>query len=136
MSAATTAIQMPASSAFWMGGNCRISSMSGILCLHSYHEHTPEGFYNFDRRSIEFTERSAGDDLLRCSDGTLPVCQVEDAINGLQERIDIMGDQQDSNVACPADTFDQAYHLLLMRDIQAGEWFIKQEDAGISEQSL
>src|SRR5450755_4275893 len=108
----------------------------GQLRLRANYEDAIEGMDDLDGGVVEPAECLRIDHLVGRADRAVAVGNIDHAIGGAQERIDIVRDEHDGDVTRAADLRDERDDLLLVRDIQVCQWLIEQEEAGIGQQGL
>src|SRR5690242_2004058 len=85
---------------------------------------------------IELAKLFAGYNLLRCADGATTIGNVNNPVNDVEQRIDVVSDQQYADMAGTADARDQRDDFALMGDIEIRQRLIQQQQARIGQQGL
>ena len=92
--------------------------------------------HDVDRCPVERREGLGGEHLVRGAEREAPVGDVEDAIHPRQDRVDVVGDQQHRGIAFPTVTVDQSHDGLLIREVEAGQRLVAQQQRGVVGEGL
>src|SRR5438876_3197600 len=160
MTPAITATIVPASSALTMNWNEKSSWRSvtgfqespwkiaasgmfvtvavneGRLGLPDDDEPSVGGVQHLDRRSVEPAERLARDHLFRASFDGGAAGDVDDAVEVAEDRVDVVGDQQDGHVLLAADAAHERRDGGLIGEVEAVERLVEQEQSGLPHERL
>src|SRR6266516_646504 len=111
--------------------------ISHLLFRLPYHHNAPIArSQDLNGGRVEARKRLGGNDLFRRSDRNLPVCDIHHAIDGRQDRIDIMRHEQHRRSSIPADLPDHARHTLLVTQIQALHGFVQRQNPWLRHERL
>jgi hypothetical protein len=101
------------------------------------HDETPVGgFEHLDRNAVEPAQGRAGDHLVRGSRNRAPGREVDHPIEVGQNRIDVVSDEQDRDSLDLADPLHQDCHSALIREVEAVEGLVEEEDARATDEGL
>src|SRR6266700_5714519 len=110
--------------------------MAGLLLEPGHEDATVAVADHLDGRRVDRGEPLGGDDLVRRSCGDLSRGHVQDLVDVGQQRVDVMRDQQNRQVAAPGHVADELHDGQLVADVEIGEWLVHQKQARIADQRL
>src|SRR3954471_1174106 len=91
---------------------------------------------HFDRGAIETAERLGRDHFLRPALHRTAAGEVDDAVEGAEDRVDVVGDEQHRDALFPADPPNERCDCRLVREVEAVERLLEQQQLGAAEERL
>src|SRR4051794_3317783 len=123
-------------------GRCRRSRVVPVVgvagVLHGTDDDQPPvgGREDLDRRPVEACQRLAGDDLAGRARGGAPVGHVDHPVERREDRVHVVRDHQHRDVLRAADTCDQRGDRGLVRQVEALQRLVEQQQPGAGGEGL
>src|SRR5581483_3783806 len=133
---------MPAAAkAFTMKSYSSISSIVPVLAfldimLARHHEDAAAEPHHLDLRAVEPRQNRAGDDLLDGAERRLPVAEIQHAVEGPEQRVELVRREEDRHAVVALQTLGELDDGRLMRRIEADERLVEEQQRRASEQRL
>src|SRR3984957_10272449 len=111
-------------------GMCVAVAVAMLVALHilvaRHHEDTALYAHHVDLGSVEAREHRAGDHLIHGAERRLPASEIEHAIERAEQRIALMGTEQDRDPELHLQRFHQGHHGVLVMRIEADQGLVQQ----------
>src|SRR5438477_1681655 len=121
----------------WMAVWCSSVMRVADLLLEADHEHAAAAvFENLDGRGVDAGERLRGDDLVRLAHGEPSLGDVEDVVDVGEQRVHVVRDEEDREVALARDIAYELHHRLLVAHVEMGEGLVEQQQLRHADQRL
>ena len=92
--------------------------------------------HDLDLRAVEARQHRAGHDLLDRADHRAAAAQIEHPVDGVDERVELVGAEQDRDLEVVADAPGDLDHALLVGGIERDQRLVEQKKARAAEQRL
>src|SRR5690348_15482582 len=111
--------------------------MDRAAYLRSDHETVPVGRdVDVDVSLVQLNEKIRTDDLVEGASNDLAVEDEDDPVENLQQRVQVVRDQDHRHLSLGADMLDQMHYLVLTLEVQACHRLIQEQKLRIGEQRL
>src|SRR5271170_7004060 len=91
---------------------------------------------DLDVRPIEAREHRSGDDVLDGADHRRTPAEIEHPVDGVDQRIELVGAEQDRDLEVVADASGDFDHALLMRRIERDQRLVEHHEARLADEGL
>src|SRR5579872_6522143 len=121
------ATMVPAMKAFCMKSYCRKSGVAVPSLVCRCDEHVPLGAHHQHRKTKEPGEHIRLHHLVGGTDHAMPSREVQDAIHAAEERIDVVGHEQNGDVAPVANLGHKLDNLATAPKVQVCQWLVEEQ---------
>src|SRR5271156_3017714 len=92
--------------------------------------------HDLDRRLIKARQHRSSDDLVHGADHRRSRAEIEHAIDRVDQRIELVGAEQNRNLQIVADAPCGFNDALLMRRVERDQWFVEQQQTRPADERL
>src|ERR1700735_5204217 len=100
------------------------------------HENMAVGPHHFDLGAVKLREHRRGRHFVHSAERSTPVAEIEDTVERADELVELVGAEQNRNVALAGEAADQVDHRLLLTVIEADQRLVEQKKLRIAQQRL
>src|SRR6202021_1980199 len=136
MPEATKAVRMKSYSSMAVGMVIVAMRVPLDVDVAGHHEIAILDAHHFDRRAIEARQHRPVNDVVDRPDHRLAPAEIEHAVDRVDQRIELVGAEQDRNLQIVADAPCGFNDALLMRRVERDQWLVEQQQTRAADERL